>query len=933
MLAAARAKLVSTSAPAMTSTLDTPSLPKWVLSWAVLGSASIAVSTTISLPSAALADSAVRRASLRTFFGRSEAWLRTTGPKALPPPRNCGAASLPWRARPVPFWAYIFLAVAVTSARPLVLCVPCWRRDSCHTTQRCKMSLRTGTANTPSASSISPALPPSMVLTAIFMVLSLSRRPSGFGGICRRRFRRGSRRLASSLAQAGRVRRILGAGALGGVLDDDVAAARAGDGAGDQQQALLVVGGDDLEVLRGHALVAVVAGHLLAGEGAAGILAVTGRAVAAVRDRHAVAGFQAVEVPAHHRAGEAAADGGADDVDELAGHEVARHQLGADLEDGVLGDAEFDQLLLGLDLGLGEVAAVGLAHVLDLGLAVAELDGGVLVLLFRADSDNLQLIHLQNGDGHVLALVIEDAGHADLLGEETATHGPVPSLPCPLGAELDLDVHARGEVELHQRIDRLRGRIDDIEHALVGADLELLARLLVDVRRAVDRELLDAGRQRDRTAHLRARPLGRAHDLAGRRIEHTMIESLQPDSDIGVVHGLCSLGRWQSLLDDLGDDAGTDGAAALADGKAQALVHGDRLDQLDHHARVVPRHHHLGAFRQRHHARHVRRPEVELRTIVREKRRVPATLLLGQDVGLGLEVRVRRDRPRLGQNLAALDILAANAAQQRPDVVARLALVQQLAEHLNARHHRLGRGLKPHDLDLLADLHDPALDAARHNRAAARDREHVLDRHQERLVLVAHRLRNVAVDLFHQLQDRLLALLGVLVLKRHQRRAAHHRNVVARELVALQELAHFQLDQVQQFRVVHHVDLVHVHNQRRHPDLAGQQDVLARLRHRTVGRRHNQDRPVHLRRARDHVLHVVGVARAVDVRVVPVLRLVLDMRRRDRDAALALLRRLVDLVVRRERRSTRLRQNLRDRRRQRRLAVINVPRSEERREG
>src|SRR4029453_615462 len=105
-----------------------------------------------------------------------------------------------------------------------------------------------------------------------------------------------------------------------------------------------------------------------------------------------------------------------------------------------------------------------------------------------------------------------------------------------------------GEVELHQRVDRLRGGIDDIEHALVGADLELLARLLVDVRRAVDRELLDAGRQRDRTANLRARPLGRAHDLAGRRIEHAMIESLEPDSDIGVVHGLCSLGAGRRYL-------------------------------------------------------------------------------------------------------------------------------------------------------------------------------------------------------------------------------------------------------------------------------------------------------------------------------------------------------------------------------------------------
>src|SRR5262245_55480102 len=192
-----------------------------------------------------------------------------------------------------------------------------------------------------------------------------------------------------------------------------------------------------------------------------------------------------------------------------------------------------------------------------------------------------------------------------------------------------------------------------------------------------------------------------------------------------------------TLLHYLGYDAGADGAAALADGEAQALVHGDRLDQLDRHARIVPRHHHLRALGQRHHARHVRRPEVELRTIVREERRVTATLLLGQDVGFGLEVRVRRDRPRLGQNLAALHVLTANAAQQRTDVVARLALVEQLAEHLDAGHDGLGRGLQPHDLDLLADLHNTALDAARHHRAAARDREHVLDRHQERLVLVA----------------------------------------------------------------------------------------------------------------------------------------------------------------------------------------------------
>ena len=66
------------------------------------------------------------------------------------------------------------------------------------------------------------------------------------------------------------------------------------------------------------------------------------------------------------------------------------------------------------------------------------------------------------------------------------------------------------------------------------------------------------------------------------------------------------------------------------------------------------------------------------------------------------------------------------------------------------------------------------------------------------------------------------------------------------------------------------------------------------------------------------------MARAIDMGIVPVLRLVLDMRRRNRDAARLLFRRLVDLVIGRVRRPTRLRQNLGDRCRQRRLAMVNM---------
>ncbi len=102
--------------------------------------------------------------------------------------------------------------------------------------------------------------------------------------------------------------------------------------------------------------------------------------------------------------------------------------------------------------------------------------------------------------------------------------------------------------------------------------------------------------------------------------------------------------------------------------------------------------------------------------------------------------------------------------------------------------------------------------------------------------------------------------------------------------------------------------------------------MLLGLGHRAVGRRHHQDRAVHLRRTRDHVLDVVRVTRAVDVRVVTVRRLVLHVRGRDRDTALTLLRSVVDRVERTELVvRVVLRQHLRDRRRQRRLAMIDMP--------
>ena len=104
----------------------------------------------------------------------------------------------------------------------------------------------------------------------------------------------------------------------------------------------------------------------------------------------------------------------------------------------------------------------------------------------------------------------------------------------------------------------------------------------------------------------------------------------------------------------------------------------------------------------------------------------------------------------------------------------------------------------------------------------------------------------------------------------------------------------------------------------------GEQDVLAGLRHRAVGGRDDEDRAVHLGGARDHVLDVVGVTGAVDVGVVPVVGLVLDVRGRDRDPALLLLGRVVDLLEALDLAAALLGEDLRDRSGQRRLAVVDV---------
>src|SRR5580698_407641 len=181
----------------------------------------------------------------------------------------------------------------------------------------------------------------------------------------------------------------------------------------------------------------------------------------------------------------------------------------------------------------------------------------------------------------------------------------------------------------------------------------------------------------------------------------------------------------RSLLDDLADGSGADGASAFADSEAQTLFHRDWRMQRDLQLDVVAGHAHLGARRKLRRTRHVRRTEVELGTVAVEERSVTSALFLRQHVNLALEVGVGLDRTRLGQHHPALHIFLRDTAQKKPRVIARQTLVQLLLEHLDAGADRLAGLAEAHDLAVFTNLHLATLDTARHHGSTARDREDI----------------------------------------------------------------------------------------------------------------------------------------------------------------------------------------------------------------
>src|ERR1700729_3509973 len=107
-------------------------------------------------------------------------------------------------------------------------------------------------------------------------------------------------------------------------------------------------------------------------------------------------------------------------------------------------------------------------------------------------------------------------------------------------SELDLDVDAGRKGKPHQGVDGLGRRIDDVDQPLVRPHLEVLARVLVLVRRADDAVHVLLGGQRHGAGDLSAGASHRVDDLARRAVDDLVVVCLEPDADLLSRH--CGLG-------------------------------------------------------------------------------------------------------------------------------------------------------------------------------------------------------------------------------------------------------------------------------------------------------------------------------------------------------------------------------------------------------
>src|SRR5208283_2828268 len=107
---------------------------------------------------------------------------------------------------------------------------------------------------------------------------------------------------------------------------------------------------------------------------------------------------------------------------------------------------------------------------------------------------------------------------------------------------VDRNVDAGWQVQFLELINRLGGRLYDIDESFVRARLKLLHGFLVHVGRAVDGEFFDVRRQRDRSGNAGAGALRRFDDFRSRLVNDSIVKTLKLDANSLAFHTVQEIG-------------------------------------------------------------------------------------------------------------------------------------------------------------------------------------------------------------------------------------------------------------------------------------------------------------------------------------------------------------------------------------------------------
>ena len=252
----------------------------------------------------------------------------------------------------------------------------------------------------------------------------------------------------------------------------------------------------------------------------------------------------------------------------------------------------------------------------------------------------------------------------------------------------------------------------------------------------------------------------------------------------------------------LRDNARTDGPAAFADCETVAFVESNRRTQRHAEADAFARQTHVGVTENLGHTCYVRRAEEELRAVTAEERRVPSSLLLTQNVNFCLESRSWNDASLRCQHVTAMDFIVTHSTQQTANAVTGSTFIEDTVVSFDAGANRAARFVREtNDLQVVAHPDNALLDRSCDNRTSAVDREHVLDRHEEWLVDVTFRIRNVHVECIQQFVDAPHVIRICRVVVSQHGRTTNERSCLAVETVSCEQLTRFHFDEFNQFDV------------------------------------------------------------------------------------------------------------------------------------